>query len=195
MRRASKRTAVVLTLLLHRIHCLSPPNDGHRQESPGLFTAEVLSVLLTGRNDSFSAAIYGDALDRRRDPAAREACSREERPAGSGIEPSSTGNASDGAGQAGSRAPNGRACGGQQRRQIGGVLNRMAVNKPRNRVLIFRLTQDEYQALQAASSGSRSLSEFARARLLDSLAPSPIGTQLSELSHKVSRIEQMLEKN
>jgi len=71
----------------------------------------------------------------------------------------------------------------------------MAVNKPRNRVLIFRLTQDEYQALQAASSGARSLSEFARAKLLDSLGAAPIGAQLSELTHKVSRIEQMLEKN
>jgi hypothetical protein len=71
----------------------------------------------------------------------------------------------------------------------------MAVNKPRNRVLIFRLTQDEYQALRTASSGARSLSEFARAKLLDSLAASPIDAQLSELAHKVSRIEQMLEKN
>jgi hypothetical protein len=71
----------------------------------------------------------------------------------------------------------------------------MAVNKPRNRVLIFRLTQDEYQTLQAASSGARSLSEFARAKLLDSLGGSPIDAQLSELKNTVSRIEQMLEKN
>lgn len=71
----------------------------------------------------------------------------------------------------------------------------MAVNNPRNRVLIFRLTQDEYQALQAASSGARSLSEFARAKLMDSLGVSPIDAQLSELKNKVSRIEQLLEKN
>jgi len=71
----------------------------------------------------------------------------------------------------------------------------MAVNNPRNRILIFRLTQDEYQALQTASSGSRSLSEFARARLLDSLGASPIDAQLSELKNQVRRIEQLLEKN
>ena len=29
--------------------------------------------------------------------------------------------------------------------------NRMAVTKPRNNILIFRLTQDEYETLQAAS--------------------------------------------
>ena len=45
----------------------------------------------------------------------------------------------------------------------------MAVNKPRNRTLIFRLTQDEYDYLQAASSGARSLSDFARERLLRSI--------------------------
>ena len=71
----------------------------------------------------------------------------------------------------------------------------MAVHKPRNRILIFRLTQDEYQTLQAASSGARSLSEFARAKLMDSLGASPIDTQLSELKNKVSRIEQLLERN
>jgi hypothetical protein len=71
----------------------------------------------------------------------------------------------------------------------------MAVNKPRNRILIFRLTQDEYQALHAASTGARSLSEFARARLLDGLGGSAIDAQLSELKNTVKRIEQMLEKN
>lgn len=71
----------------------------------------------------------------------------------------------------------------------------MAVHNPRNRILIFRLTQDEYQALQAASSGARSLSEFARAKLMDSLGVSPLDAQLSELKHKVSRIEELLERN
>jgi hypothetical protein len=75
----------------------------------------------------------------------------------------------------------------------------MAVQKPRNRTLIFRLTQEEYEALQAASSGARSLSEFARAKLMHSLGPSPldanIDAKLYELTNKVSRIEQLLEKN
>ena len=44
----------------------------------------------------------------------------------------------------------------------------MAVTKPRNRVVLFRLTQDEYEAVQAACSenSARSLSDFARARIL-----------------------------
>lgn len=72
---------------------------------------------------------------------------------------------------------------------------RMAVNKPRNRILIFRLTQDEYEALQAASSGARSLSEFARAKLLGSLGSLGIDVQLMELRSKVSRIAELLEKD
>ena len=71
----------------------------------------------------------------------------------------------------------------------------MAVNKPRNRTLIFRLTQDEYEALQAASSGARSLSEFARAKLLGSLESPAIDMQLTELKVTVARIAQMLEKD
>jgi len=70
----------------------------------------------------------------------------------------------------------------------------MAVNKPRNRVLIFRLTQDEYETLQAASSGARSLSEFARGKLLGSLDAPAIDTQLTELKTTVGRIAQMLER-
>jgi hypothetical protein len=69
----------------------------------------------------------------------------------------------------------------------------MAVNKPRNRILIFRLTQEEYEALLAASAGARSLSEFARSKLLGSL--DPVGAQLSDLQSKVARIEQLLERN
>jgi hypothetical protein len=71
----------------------------------------------------------------------------------------------------------------------------MAVHNPRNRILIFRLTQDEYQTLQTASSGARSLSEFARAKLMESLGVSPLDAQLSELRNKVSRIEELLERN
>lgn len=75
----------------------------------------------------------------------------------------------------------------------------MAVIKPRNRTLIFRLTQDEYASLQAASSekGARSLSEFARERLLGSLA-APFDEQMTQqitgLRSTVDRIAQMLEE-
>jgi hypothetical protein len=71
----------------------------------------------------------------------------------------------------------------------------MAVNKPRNRILIFRLTQDEYAALQAASSGARSLSEFARGKLLGSLGAPALDEQLTDLTTKVSRIAELLERN
>jgi hypothetical protein len=71
----------------------------------------------------------------------------------------------------------------------------MAVNKPRNKILIFRLSEDEYTTLQSASSGSRSLSEFARAKLMASLGSNPIDSQLTELKTTVARIAQLLEKN
>ena len=73
----------------------------------------------------------------------------------------------------------------------------MRVNNPRNRILIFRLTQDEYRTLQAASSdrGARSLSEFARAKLLGSLGAPPVDEQITELKTAVARIEQLLEKS
>jgi hypothetical protein len=72
----------------------------------------------------------------------------------------------------------------------------VAVNNPRRRLLIFRLTQDEYDALQAASShqGARSLSEFARLKLLGSISQPPLAAQLSELRTSVSRLTQLLEK-
>jgi hypothetical protein len=70
----------------------------------------------------------------------------------------------------------------------------MAVSKPRNRVLIFRLSEDEYETLQSASSGSRSLSEFARAKLMGSLDSNPIDTQLTELKMTVARLADLLEK-
>ncbi len=62
-------------------------------------------------------------------------------------------------------------------------------------MVIFRLTQDEYESLQAASNGSRSLSEFARARLMGSLRTNPIDTQLSEIKTTVNRLADLLEKN
>jgi hypothetical protein len=72
----------------------------------------------------------------------------------------------------------------------------MAVIKPRNKILIFRLTEDEYHTLQAASSGqgARSLSEFARGRLMGSLETSPIDMKLTELKTTVTRLAQLLEK-
>lgn len=70
----------------------------------------------------------------------------------------------------------------------------MAVNNPRNRILIFRLTQDEYDALQSASSGMRSLSEYARTKLLGSLDAPKIDEQLTEIKTTVARLASLLEK-
>ena len=72
----------------------------------------------------------------------------------------------------------------------------MAVRKPRNRTLIFRLTQDEYGALQNASSdeGARSLSEFARAKLLGAITRAPLDSQITELHTSVVRLTQLLER-
>jgi hypothetical protein len=71
----------------------------------------------------------------------------------------------------------------------------MAVSKPRNKILIFRLTQEEYDVLHSASAGARSLSEFARAKLMSAIEAQPVNSQLSDLQSKVARIEQLLERN
>jgi hypothetical protein len=70
----------------------------------------------------------------------------------------------------------------------------MAVRNPRDRILIFRLTKDEYETIQTASSGARSLSEFARTRLMGALETSPIDMKLTELKITVTRLAQLLEK-
>ena len=71
----------------------------------------------------------------------------------------------------------------------------MAVNKPRNKLLIFRLTQEEYESLQNASNGARSLSDYARGKLLGSLEMPGLDQQLLELKSSVARIATLLEKN
>jgi hypothetical protein len=69
----------------------------------------------------------------------------------------------------------------------------MAVSKPRNRTLIFRLTQDEYDSLQMASTGSRSLSEFARTKLMGSIETEPLHAEITDLKVSVRRISELLE--
>lgn len=70
----------------------------------------------------------------------------------------------------------------------------MPVNKPRKRTLIFRLTQDEYDSLQTASSGARSLSDFARNKLLGSIDVAPIDVQLHEIKSTVDRLAELIER-
>jgi len=71
----------------------------------------------------------------------------------------------------------------------------MAISNPRNKYIIFRLTQDEYQTLQSASSGARSLSDFARTKLLGSLTEPDLDERLLELKSSVARIAALLEKH
>jgi hypothetical protein len=72
----------------------------------------------------------------------------------------------------------------------------MSVLRPRNRLVNFRLSQQEYETVKAvyALKGARSISDFARASVLRSVGvaePSdgPMQTHLSSLGHKVAELE------
>jgi hypothetical protein len=76
----------------------------------------------------------------------------------------------------------------------------MAVSKPRNRIVIFRLTQDEYRQLESVSTagGARSLSEFARSKVLHgSSEPSlaELKRKLDELAGAVEGLARILVKS
>jgi hypothetical protein len=67
----------------------------------------------------------------------------------------------------------------------------MANTQPRNRAVIFRVTQEEYNRLEAAcvNGGARSLSDFARSRVL-SAAPS----NLSNVEEKLDEIKTVVQQ-
>jgi hypothetical protein len=68
--------------------------------------------------------------------------------------------------------------------------------KRRDRIVVFRLSQDEYDGLKAACAerGAASISSFARAELLTSLDRlSGVSRQLSNLESSMQRITQILE--
>jgi len=70
--------------------------------------------------------------------------------------------------------------------------------KRRDRIVVFRLSQDEYEELKTvcAERGAASISSFARAELLTSLDRdrlSGVYRQLSKLEISVQRIAQILE--
>jgi hypothetical protein len=60
----------------------------------------------------------------------------------------------------------------------------MAISKPRNRVVLFRLTQEEFSEVQQActAGAARSVSDYARARILG-IGDTP---SLAQLEHKIS---------
>ena len=79
----------------------------------------------------------------------------------------------------------------------------MPVLKRRNRVVVFRLTQDEYEDLKAVTSirGARNISDFARSELLTSIEQerrpdvrlSDADKKLTSLESKIHRMSQLLE--
>lgn len=75
----------------------------------------------------------------------------------------------------------------------------MAIQKPRTRLINFRVSEDEYDQLRQASekSGARSLSDFARSAILhsfdgdtQSLAPaiSGIDKKVDEMQEKLGKL-------
>jgi hypothetical protein len=53
--------------------------------------------------------------------------------------------------------------------------------KPRNRIVVFRLSQDEYRSLKDACdrAGARNLSDFTRSEILECLNSDALGGQLA----------------
>jgi hypothetical protein len=87
----------------------------------------------------------------------------------------------------------------------------MAISKPRNRVVLFRLTQEEFVKVQAACTrtGARSVSDYARARILGQPGMYPavdeepeeatavdtgqIEVQLADLARSVEHLTRLVE--
>ncbi|MGD0361491.1 MAG: hypothetical protein ABSC93_11510 [Bryobacteraceae bacterium] len=72
-------------------------------------------------------------------------------------------------------------------------------NKPRNRVVVFRLSQDEYHSLLEACNraGARNLSDFTRSEVLECLnsdAPgSHMARRFADLERQIAAIQFQLE--
>jgi hypothetical protein len=65
----------------------------------------------------------------------------------------------------------------------------MAVAKLRNRVVVFRVTQDEYEVLRgvSAKSGARNVSDFVRSTLL-----AAVGTKSAAASESLAEMSRTL---
>jgi hypothetical protein len=64
-------------------------------------------------------------------------------------------------------------------------------SKPRNRVVVFRLSQDEYRSLKEACNraGGRSLSDFTRSEVLDWVNSDAFG---GNLARRFASLEQQI---
>ena len=74
----------------------------------------------------------------------------------------------------------------------------MAISKPRNRVVLFRLTQDEFNEIQHACKGgaARSVSDYARARILglgDAPSLATLEHKIGDLSRAVAHLTRLVE--
>ena len=73
----------------------------------------------------------------------------------------------------------------------------MAISKPRNRVVLFRLTQEEYAQVQQACTeeSARSVSDFARARILGQASgESPALEAIQDKLERLTRAVEALTK-
>ena len=72
----------------------------------------------------------------------------------------------------------------------------MAVTKPRNRLVNFRLTEEEFQSLRTASSesGARSISDFARSAVLRSFHSPASEAPVGGLVDLAARLEAAVDK-
>jgi len=71
--------------------------------------------------------------------------------------------------------------------------------KRRNRIVIFRLTEEEYASLKVtcADRGARSVSDFARSALLSSIEAGDrngVSERLTELQSSVRQMSELLER-
>jgi hypothetical protein len=72
----------------------------------------------------------------------------------------------------------------------------MVANR-RDRIVVFRLSRDEYEDLKTVSTlrGARTVSDFARSELLVSMGrgEAEVAGLLAELRSRLERVEQLLE--
>lgn len=72
--------------------------------------------------------------------------------------------------------------------------------KPRNRVVVFRLTEEEYNCIKSAcdSSGGRNFSDYTRSGLLSiaqvSSSPASLEKRFVEISHKLADVQELLNR-
>ena len=76
----------------------------------------------------------------------------------------------------------------------------MSITNPRNRLVVFRLTEEEYEGLKAACSaaGIRNLSEYTRSELLLTLHSDAtelaIQRRFQDVDHKLEELGSLLQQ-